>query len=125
MVNSWIADEWGGKDGAHRDFLREGLSDLCTYRPASPKGEAVVDVPNCQAYVEYSETTSNGTSITVTKDQALIRVLKYTTDDPPVAVSPPPVAGALLIFGDVTFKIANRQDANEDSWLYLCLIPRA
>lgn len=125
MVNSWIANEWGGPDGAHRDFLREGLSDLCTYRPASDKGAAVTDVPNCQAYFEHSEATTNGTSITVTKDQALVRLLKKTAEAIPVDVTPPPTNGAQLIFDDITVKIVNRQDSNEDSWLFLCLIARS
>lgn len=120
MVNRWMAEEWGsGPNSAHRQLLRDGVSDICTYRPASAKGEAVVDVPNCQAYFDFEEVTANGTSIQVGIDQARVQLLKQTLDDPPVDLIPPR-QGSKLIFDDRTVTVVARLDRDEDSWMLIC-----
>jgi hypothetical protein len=113
VPNSWIRDQW---PGAHAQLVGGGVGDVCTLRPA--EGDPIAD---CTAYVDREGFNANQLGVDVTKDQAIIRVLKKTTSDEMLAA---PKAGDVLDFAPdpLIATIVTRVTADDDSWTFICKV---
>jgi hypothetical protein len=113
MVNRWLDDEWSGPDGAHALLLDAGLADLCVFKP-----QGVSAIEDCQAYVTFDVMTAAQLGVEITKDQAVVQLLKKKADG--TLLPKAPVNGDELVFPDLLLTVVSRTRTEGDLWVLLC-----